>query len=74
MLQQHDITPKQWMKKYCRKDYIICDGMTENMIIGFWDYFIWIGICVIAFVGWTSPQWIPWMIKRFKDRGRHVVD
>lgn len=26
-----DLTPKQWMKKYCRKDYVICDGMTDAM-------------------------------------------
>lgn len=25
------LTPKQWMKKYCAKDYVICDGMTEPM-------------------------------------------
>jgi len=26
-----DLTPKQWIKKYCRKDYVICDGMTDAM-------------------------------------------
>ena len=26
-----NLTPKQWMKKYCRKDYVICDGMTDAM-------------------------------------------
>ena len=27
--------PKKWIKKYCKKDYVICDGMTENM--GIWE-------------------------------------
>lgn len=26
-----DLTPKQWMKKYCKKDYVICDEMTASM-------------------------------------------
>ena len=26
-----DLTPNQWIKKYCKKDYVICDGMTEAL-------------------------------------------
>lgn len=41
----NDLTPKQWQKKYCHKDYVICDGMTEAMSI--WDivnYIVVVGI------------------------------
>ena len=24
-----DLTPKQWMKKYCRKGFVICDGSVD---------------------------------------------
>jgi hypothetical protein len=56
------MTPKKWMKKYCKKDYVICDGMTNEM--SFFDLllpFIFLGI------GWLS--WILIRIYIFGKKG-----
>ena len=44
--------PDKWIKKYCKKNYVICDGMTNEM--GIFDLllpFIFLGIGWLSWIG-----------------------
>ena len=44
--------PKQWIKKYCRKDYVICDGLSyeSNMFDILYPLFIATGISLFLII------------------------
>jgi len=55
-----DLTPKQWIKKYCKKDYVICDGMTDAMTpLDLLQTILIIGgvMGVLGFVAWKVRKW-----------------
>ena len=56
--------PKKWIKKYCRNNYVICDGMTENF--DFWDMIL----VPIGLLGIVVASTIALHIYRFKRRNK----
>lgn len=47
------MTPKQWIKKYCKTDVVICDGMTENLNF-FEQIFLPLGVAGVIFISYLS--------------------
>ncbi len=53
--------PKKWTKKYCKKDFVICDGMSADMPI-----FDWLSFLIILAI--PISGYILWKILHYKNR------
>lgn len=61
--------PKKWIKKYCKNDYIICDGMTNDMSIPMQIFYIF-GVGFGIWIFYSIYNYI----HMYKDKKRNKVD